>query len=70
MQNRKLNVAIVVGIFPSISETFILNQILYLIQQGHKVTILAYSEGNKEKIHEETKKYNLLNNMSFLLQKR
>lgn len=69
MQNRKLNVAIVVGIFPSISETFILNQILYLIQQGHKVTILAYSEGNKEKIHEEIKKYNLLNKCLFYYRK-
>lgn len=40
-----MKIAIVVGGFPLISETFILNHIIGLIDLGHDVEIFA--EGNK-----------------------
>ena len=50
----------VTGQFPSITETFILNQIVELIGRGHEVYICANGKGNMSKIHSDVKKYNLL----------
>ena len=38
---KQYKIAIVVGVFPSVSETFIINQIAFLKQSGHKVQILC-----------------------------
>ncbi|WP_299114703.1 glycosyltransferase [uncultured Winogradskyella sp.] len=37
-------IAVVVGVFPSVSEAFIVNQIEYLINTGHKVHVFATRE--------------------------
>ena len=36
-----MRIAVVVGMFPKISETFIVNQITGLLDRGHEVTIIA-----------------------------
>lgn len=57
---RPLKVGFMVGQFPKLSETFILNQITGLIECGHEVYIFP-SEIIKEKvIHPDINKYNLL----------
>ncbi|MCM3569379.1 glycosyltransferase [Neobacillus mesonae] len=57
-----MKILFVVGEFPKLSETFILNQITGLIDQGHSVTILAQKPNVQENVHEEVKKYNLVAN--------
>jgi colanic acid/amylovoran biosynthesis glycosyltransferase len=65
------SIAFVVWLFPKLSETFILNQIIELKKLGYKILILAVKDPRKklakedleyEKIiHEGVKKYRLLN---------
>ncbi len=59
MNKKKLNIAVVVGVFPTVSETFILNQIVYLIRCGHSVTILSYRKGLPELLHDDIIEYKL-----------
>ena len=61
-KSKKLKIAVVVNQFPSISETFVLDQIVGLIELGHQVDIFAFHKPkNYSKIHEKIKKHNLLN---------
>ena len=55
-----MKVAFIVTEFPSLSQTFVLNQITGLIDLGHEVDIFANQAGNESKIHEDVRKYNLL----------
>jgi colanic acid/amylovoran biosynthesis glycosyltransferase len=55
-----MNIAFIINEFPTLSETFILNQITGLIDRGHKVDIYAQCPGNTSKIHPEVLKYRLL----------
>jgi len=55
-----MKIAIFVGQFPSLSETFILNQITGLIDLGHTVKIFAQLRGEGNKIHQSIFTYNLL----------
>lgn len=58
---KYLNIAFIVNDFPSISETFILNQITGLLDFGHDVNIFAYNKKEGElKQHTAVSKYNLL----------
>lgn len=54
-----LKIAIVVGSFPNLSETFIINQIIGLIKAGHAVDIYARYDPNYDKIHPLVKSMNL-----------
>ncbi|NER20257.1 MAG: colanic acid biosynthesis glycosyltransferase WcaL [Symploca sp. SIO1C2] len=54
-----MKIAFVVHTFPSLSETFILNQIVGLIQEGHDVDIYAEESEVSDKIHPDVNKYNL-----------
>lgn len=58
-----MKVAFIVWEFPSLSETFILNQIVGLIERGHEVDIYACngSSVNFSKCHPNVEKYQLLN---------
>lgn len=47
--------------FPSLSETFILNQITGLIDRGHEVDIYSDEFGNTSKVHPEVERYQLVN---------
>lgn len=55
-----MKIAFIVEIFPSLSQTFVLNQISGLIQRGHEVDIYAEVDKDSDKIHPEVEKYNLL----------
>lgn len=50
---RALNIAFLVGTFPSLSETFVLNQITGMIDRGHRVTIFAERAPSDIFVHEE-----------------
>lgn len=59
-----MRIAFIVGKFPLLSETFILNQIIGLIDRGHQVDIYAIppnDENNNAKVHPDVEKYQLLN---------
>jgi len=62
---KPLNIAIVLGSFPTVSETFIVNQITSLIDNGHTVSIYSYRKGNTQKIHNSILTYNLLENVVY-----
>jgi colanic acid/amylovoran biosynthesis glycosyltransferase len=55
-----MRVAFFVDQFPSLSETFILNQITGLIDRGHEVDIYCDRPGNRTKMHPEVTEYQLL----------
>lgn len=55
-----MKIAFLVGEFPSLSETFILNQITGLIGRGCNVDIYAIKPKKPGKIHPDVEKYNLL----------
>jgi colanic acid/amylovoran biosynthesis glycosyltransferase len=55
-----MKIAFIVGQFPVLSETFILNQITGLILRGHKVDIYSYPTDDIDKVHPDVEKYDLL----------
>ena len=56
-----MRIAFIVGIvFPTLSKTFIINQITGLIERGHEVDIYADVPETHSKVHPEVEKYNLL----------
>lgn len=57
-----MKIAFVVGQFPVLSETFILNQIVGLIECGHEVDIYALGTAkvDSSKVHPNVEKYRLL----------
>ncbi|MEO0846985.1 MAG: glycosyltransferase [Cyanobacteria bacterium J06648_1] len=55
-----MRIAFFVDQFPSLSETFILNQITGLIDRGHEVDIYCDRPGNRTKMHPEVEQYQLL----------
>jgi len=63
-----MRTAFLVGEFPSLSETFILNQITGLIDRGCYVDIYATKPKKKSKIHPDVEKYNLLSHTYYYAQ--
>lgn len=61
-----MKIAFIVGSFPKLSETFILNQITGLIDKGHSVDIFAETKSNEKLMHSEVAQYNLLERASFV----
>lgn len=55
-----MKIAFIVTKFPTLSETFVLNQITGLIDRGHQVDIYAGHKGDNAKIHADVEKYSLL----------
>lgn len=55
-----MKIAFIVDEFPSLSQTFVLNQIIGLINFGHDVHVFAEKAGSDIKIHDKYKKYDLL----------
>lgn len=62
---QPLNILFVVGHFPVISETFVLNQITGLIDRGHHVDIHAFKRRSIHKVHKEIISYDLLNKVTY-----
>ena len=59
-----MKICFLIGKFPSLSETFILNQITGLIDRGHDVDIYAIPPTDRERlvVHPDVEKYELLKN--------
>lgn len=55
-----MKIAFVVSAFPTLSETFILNQITGLIDRGHEVDVFANTSGASGKVHACVAQYRLL----------
>jgi colanic acid/amylovoran biosynthesis glycosyltransferase len=55
-----MRIAFLFDQFPTLSETFILNQITGLIDRGHEVDIYCDRSGNLTQIHPEIQQYQLL----------
>ena len=54
-----MRIAFIVGEFPALSETFILDQITGLIERGHDVDIFAEKARKESKVHGDFTKFNL-----------
>ncbi|PSB58980.1 glycosyltransferase [Chamaesiphon polymorphus] len=61
-----MKIAFIVGQFPALSVTFILNQITGLIDRGHEVDIYADERGESEKLHPSIEAYRLLDRTYYL----
>ena len=57
--NKNRKILVVVTVFPSITETFILNQITDLIDKGFDITIFTYNKSKDTIIHQLFLDYNL-----------
>ncbi|AFZ29891.1 glycosyl transferase group 1 [Gloeocapsa sp. PCC 7428] len=56
-----MRILFIVGSFPALSETFILNQITGLIERGHEVDIYSlHRPKNTQKVHPDVENYRLL----------
>lgn len=61
-----LRIAMFVSSFPAVSETFIVRQIVGLIQLGHQVDIYADARAEGVPIHPEIEKHKLLSRTTFV----
>ncbi|MEO0807706.1 MAG: glycosyltransferase [Cyanobacteria bacterium J06643_4] len=60
LPTQGLKVAFVVHEFPVLSETFVINQAIGLLDRGCDVDILTTRLGDVDKVHPDVEKYNLL----------
>jgi len=60
-----MKIAFFVGEFPTLSETFILNQITGLLDLGHDVEIFAQSNPKDKKVHSDIEKYRLMERVHY-----
>lgn len=61
----KKSIAFVVKYFPTVSETFIVNQINGVIDAGYQVSLFAYNRVDTEVIHESLKIHDLLGRVQY-----
>jgi len=61
-----MRIAFIVTEFPSMSQTFVLNQITGLIDLGQEVDIFALKAGDEDKIPDDVLSYRLLENTYYL----
>ncbi len=59
--NNKKRIAVVTGLFPALSEKFIVDEVTTLIDLGYEVDIVALKKGDMTKLHPEITQYSLLN---------
>ena len=62
---NQIKIAIVVGTFPVVSQTFIVNQINTLIDAGHHVNLSSYKKGQDHVIHNSVNKHQLLDRVIY-----
>jgi len=67
-RGHRLRIAMFVGSFPVVSETFIANQIIGLIQDGHMVDIFSIDQPKRNRIHAFIEDNNLLEMCTYLRQ--
>ncbi|OUR93408.1 hypothetical protein A9Q87_05545 [Flavobacteriales bacterium 34_180_T64] len=64
MKSKKI--AVIVEVFPAISQTFIVNQVNSLIDAGHHVELFSYKKASEPEFHPSLDKHNLLENVTYL----
>ncbi len=62
-----MKIAFIVGGFPSLSETFILNQITGLLDLGYEVEIFSEFNPKEKKVHSDVEKYRLKDRAHYML---
>jgi glycosyltransferase involved in cell wall biosynthesis len=62
-----MKITYIVGVFPKLSETFVLSQIAALIERGHEVDIISLTRSGEEKVHDEVVKYDLIAKTHFII---
>lgn len=65
MGNKAKRIAVIVGYFPTISETFIVNQVNALIDSGHSVKLFSYKKGPESELHTSLRTHDLLNKVCY-----
>lgn len=67
--NLYMKIALILGGFPILSETFILNQIIGLIERGHQVDIYTLYPQllDNSKVHPDVEKYRLVERTNYVL---
>ena len=60
-----VKIAFIVGGFPKLSETFILNQITGLLDLGQEVDIYASRNPGESKVHPDIAKYRLMERVQY-----
>jgi colanic acid/amylovoran biosynthesis glycosyltransferase len=63
---NKMRIAFIVGKFPNLSETFVLNQITGLIDRGHDVSIIGRKPADVPTQHEQVSRYDLLRRVEYI----
>ncbi|EIJ2221252.1 putative UDP-Glycosyltransferase/glycogen phosphorylase [Vibrio cholerae] len=58
-----------VGEFPSLSETFVLNQIVYMMKSGYDVKVLSVRRDKETILHDNIKKDDIVKNSHYLFDK-
>jgi colanic acid/amylovoran biosynthesis glycosyltransferase len=61
-----MKIAFIVSEFPSLSQTFVLNQVTGLLDLGHDIEIFALKPGDLRKVHDDVIGYGLLKRTTFL----
>lgn len=59
--NKNTKILVIVTVFPSVTETFILNQITDLIDRGFDVTVFTYNQPKNTVVHQLFQDYHLEN---------
>ena len=62
-----MKIAFIVDTFPTISHTFIINQITGLTNKGYSVDIYAQEKGDSSLLHADVEKYNLLKSTDYFV---
>ena len=65
-----MKIAYVINVFPKLSESFILNEIVELLKNGHDVQIYSLIKPTEEVAHEEVEKYLILEKTYYFSFKR
>lgn len=65
-ENKKTKIAFIVGIFPAISETFVINQVADLMDKGIEVEIFSFNKGMKDNISERYYEYKMSEHTHYL----
>lgn len=61
-----MKIAFVVGAFPKLSETFVLQQICGLLDQGHDVSIFAFERSNERIEHQDVVRHGLVGRTDYI----
>ena len=61
-----MKITYLVNQFPKLSETFVLGQIVGLIDRGHDIEIISITKTAEDVVNEDIEKYNLLEKTHFI----